>query len=240
MPTATPLRHRAGFSLVEILIVISIIALLVALVTPVIGMVRSSARTVGCMNNLSQIGVAVRGWATDHNGVIVPAWDDALGSGTIQSKWQGQLRPYMFNDAVAVGSRIEQSFRCPEMRGEMVWDHTDPTTYGKNIRTGQCPPPQNNNGYPLLKFAQLTSATEAMIIADSAAYSDGHHPRDFHKWISGAGIWGVAFSHRGKGSFLMGDGHVEMRAKSFGETWDENGGAAFTTTTFWNVASAPY
>ena len=239
MPTAAPLRRRTGFSLIEILIVISIIALLVAMVVPVIGMVRASARTVGCMNNLNQIGIALRGWSADHENAIVTNWDDAMGRNTPEWGWQGQIRPYLFSDNATFGERLVQTMRCPEMRGEMIWNVNDPTTYGKNIRTGQCPPPQNNNGYPVLKFARIVKPNEAMMIGDTAPYGwdTSRHPRDLHPWIFDAGIWGVAFNHRGKGPFLMADGHVEMRAEAFGMTWPDNGDAAFGDTVFWNVAS---
>ena len=246
MPIATPLRNRVGFSLIEILIVISIIALLVALLVPVIGMVRASARTVGCMNNLSQIGVAMRSWASDHDGVIVPAWDDTLGAGSIQSYWQGQLYVFMFGGDVRTNGKLEQTFRCPEMRGERNWAANDPTTYGKNIYTGQAPPPQWDNGYRLVKYARIPVPSEAMMITDTAAYatgpSTGRHPRDIHAWIDQSetcGIWGVEFSHRGRAPFLMADGHVDMRTREWAETWRINWPDFYRNSTFWNVLTAP-
>jgi len=55
--------NRHGFTLVELLVVMSVIALLAALLVPVTNSVRGRARQMQCFSNLSQLGKAVNLYA---------------------------------------------------------------------------------------------------------------------------------------------------------------------------------
>jgi prepilin-type N-terminal cleavage/methylation domain-containing protein len=64
-------RQRAsGFTLVELLVVIGIIAVLVALVVPAVLSARSTSRKITCLNNLHQIGLGINAYAERMNGSI--------------------------------------------------------------------------------------------------------------------------------------------------------------------------
>ena len=65
---AARLPNRDGFTIVESLVVITIIGTLVALLLPAVNSARESGRLTQCRNNLRQIGIALtptrKAWGT--------------------------------------------------------------------------------------------------------------------------------------------------------------------------------
>jgi prepilin-type N-terminal cleavage/methylation domain-containing protein/prepilin-type processing-associated H-X9-DG protein len=60
-------RSMGGFSLVELLVVIAIIAILAGLLMPALGRSKAQAHNAACINNLRQLGIAVRLYAEDND-----------------------------------------------------------------------------------------------------------------------------------------------------------------------------
>jgi prepilin-type N-terminal cleavage/methylation domain-containing protein/prepilin-type processing-associated H-X9-DG protein len=65
-------KRSKGFTLVELLVVIGIIALLVGILLPVLNGARESARVTACLANLRTIGQAAGMYTSDNKGFIVP------------------------------------------------------------------------------------------------------------------------------------------------------------------------
>jgi prepilin-type N-terminal cleavage/methylation domain-containing protein/prepilin-type processing-associated H-X9-DG protein len=61
---------RSGFTLVELLIVIAIVAVLASLLMPVINSLSYRTDIMKCTNNLRQLGMAAHTWAADHNNLF--------------------------------------------------------------------------------------------------------------------------------------------------------------------------
>jgi len=65
-------RHLPGFTLVELLVVIAIIALLAALLQPVLSLVREKSREIVCLNNLKQLQTCAKLYSLDNDGFLLP------------------------------------------------------------------------------------------------------------------------------------------------------------------------
>lgn len=110
-------RIRA-FTLVELLVVIGIIAVLIAILLPALGRAREQARTVACLSNLRQIGLAMQSYINTNDNFLPPVDMGLSGSGTqtVRGNWatllvsgkhiQVPLQPVSGVDAASV-------FKCP-------------------------------------------------------------------------------------------------------------------------------
>src|SRR5581483_6531626 len=98
------MKRRIGFTLVELLVVIGIIAVLIGLLLPALNRARAQAARVRCASQLRQIGLASVAYANENHGYLPPYQGDD-GSATFSVGSGGALlSPWWSNKAIPLAN----------------------------------------------------------------------------------------------------------------------------------------
>lgn len=121
-----PVKRR-GFTLVELLVVVGIIAVLIAILLPALGRARASAKTIQCSSNLRQIGQGMIQYSINSQGVLPVGYINWGFAGfTYGDHWANILvRSRVMSAPNAVqqpGFSTASVFMCPNTRD--VWNVT--------------------------------------------------------------------------------------------------------------------
>ncbi len=103
------LQH--GFTLLELLVVMGIIAVLAELLLPVLARAKAASRSVACKSNLRQLGVALQTYIGDFGGVYPYTASVSESKGT-SSYWFDALTAFLPNATWGTGV-----FKCPAYEG---------------------------------------------------------------------------------------------------------------------------
>jgi len=210
-----PLRPADGFTLVEALLVIGVLAILLALLLPAMFKARDSANTVKCVGNLKQIGAGLMAYVSDHDGALIPAavlktndyWFDEL------NRYMGypSYGPnYVYPGSSSVGQGFPLPWQlCPTRKMQPVARQA--VAYGWNyINFGYTASNANNNSHSRLQ--QVSDPARTIIIGDSKD-ADASPNNDFQfRYIYERDGPVLPGRHQGRANYLMLDGHVEAFA----------------------------
>lgn len=215
-------RNRApqGFTLVELLVVIAVIALLAALLFPVFASARGKAREIACVSNLRQLGLAVSMYTQDNDGLYPYAVDPADYSTpqiwASQPQFQAQI-PYIghIQDVLVPYVKSTELFHCPSDFGFDVEDFSyDPKT-GLPLPIDPNGTPPNAHPSSFKKFGTSYYYRTEELAFRMASEATIQHPTDVNILFDGAGDWhGGGLFAEYRYNVLFADGHAKSETRS--------------------------
>ncbi len=210
-PPAPRLQTGRAFTLVELLIVISIVALLIALILPAMSGARESARRVVCMQNARQVSTALLVLATDNKGWIngVNAAYTSAGDSWISAThyWINTVPKYLGNNNALIAQGKQTG--CPGRdSSDLYWP------YGANTAFA-------GNGYaPMRSINEVVHGSRIFLLAESSTWYPSS-PAQFDNTVTGGSPVGTFPRHLQQGlNFVFVDGHGSFLAA--GEWYNVN------------------
>jgi prepilin-type N-terminal cleavage/methylation domain-containing protein/prepilin-type processing-associated H-X9-DG protein len=209
-------KSRGGFTLIELLTVIAIIGILAAILIPVVGRVRESARSASCVANLREWHRAWMMWAGDNDDRVIP------GNTPTNQHWPGVLgeyADYRFRaPTVFLDGRDDTIGTCPSSSPEdstsATWRNNQNNerrhvSYGYNHEglgsyfSGGWRGPRESlpNAQRLAPYVLRMDRVEAstIVFGDSTDWHLGNHPNHSPP---------VSFRHNGRANFVLAGGAV--------------------------------
>jgi type II secretory pathway pseudopilin PulG len=178
-------RQHNGFSLMEVLVVISSTALLMGLLTPSLQRVRLSARRTLCLNNLRQMATAAQVYCDQYDGHYpiacctervdairyYVAWDY-----TTWKEWKGtEATTRVRTGLLWHGLSVDKIQQCPAYKGPANWFEDPYTGYNYNTSYIGC----NETVLPV-NSAQVT---EVRSPSQTALFGDGEYTEGANKFM---------------------------------------------------------
>ncbi len=223
-----PTMNRAGFTLVELLVVIVIIAVLSTLAFVGSSRFRKSAQAAVGVSNVRQIGAQWMLFSSDNNGIILRSFgtavDDRNGDGSIDGAdamdWTLHLA------SMVSGLPSDASDEDFEKCGRDLGIFTDPllvaaargnfdpetqwSTYSYNGFIGEDSADENQNPNRIRRMTQVGNPSKLVILTALKPNEQGGFNLNVYKSQNA-----VAFDlYGGKVPVAFGDGHVETRSAS--------------------------
>src|SRR5258708_551943 len=122
---------KKGFTLIELLVVIAIIAVLAALLFPVVSRAKRKAQGIFCLNNLKQLGLSWASYSHDNDDKIPP------NNGDKQAGYNPSVSP--FYPLTWCAGWLNNSVPVPDNTNSLFLQASHLWPYHKNLAVWRCP-----------------------------------------------------------------------------------------------------
>ena len=119
-------QRRLGFTLIELLVVIAIIAILAAILFPVLSQARSAAKTTVAISNMKQIGLGIEMYLNDNDDIFFPRYqNESTPNFPGRQSWKHFVQPYIknvdiFKDSINPAAQLDDSTSVPSADNAMT------------------------------------------------------------------------------------------------------------------------
>lgn len=157
--------RRRGFTLVELMVVIVIVAVLSSLAFMMANRAKQAAKNAATLNNLREIGTGVAAWMSENGNFYPPCWDNTKGN---NRSWAQTLDPYIHNEENFRDT--SSKFIGPNKRIPVdVNQYSHPITYSMNRAVCRDITTTGRQGVKV----SLIHATQVQRLADVILIADG-------------------------------------------------------------------
>jgi len=189
--------HRRGFSLLELLLTIAIIAILAALLLPVLQGAKGKANRTRCANNLRQVGLAFHMWAHDH--------EDKFPM-EVSTNFRGTL------EFARVGESAVAFRHFQALSNELVDPRLLVCPVDNRIAAASFAELQNSNVSYLVNTRAVFGKETSVIAADRNIRTSGRMEYNYMQFGPGDAVEWSSALHGFRGNVLFGDSHVDSIA----------------------------
>jgi len=220
-------KSYSGFSLVELLVVMSVMFVLMGILLSGLSGSRRSARRILCASRMRQTGLAMELYAASNDGWIVSARELIYSHSAAEAlqAWHTSLLPYIFKgvNRKEILENTAELWFCPEdkdpyPKGFKNCPHDGLATFALNGFFSDNEPFKPANKIQLgpgggYKYLEILQSSECMLMGETsyaAQFYDGEHPSVMGQGIRMDGHYRVTsgFYHSGAMNVLYVDGHV--------------------------------
>jgi prepilin-type N-terminal cleavage/methylation domain-containing protein/prepilin-type processing-associated H-X9-DG protein len=205
--------HKPGFTLVELLVAIAIIAIIMSLLFPALNAAREGANRVSCIANLKNLGVAALAYISEHDGTIPPAYDsDARGlaiwsKGAGGEQYWGWTTDYLpFSPKTWENPPCIPSLHCRAKQAKDAATMNKETIYGSNYGLNIWISRFSSWGLPWHRIVNLPVPQSKVLLAADVQYVPGDSASKY--LITPDTPAYISYRHQGRANFLWLDGHV--------------------------------
>ena len=234
-------HRRSGFTLVELVIVIGILAVMAAMLLPALKRARAAARAAQCTSQLRQIGVAFAAYMANNDGVIgTEARQEDYDLYPWYTFYNGTLKSQKNKTYAAgvIGKRDDSVYRCPEMDPVTAYpgsawivsvyglvspaknDNAEVTSSWNVVIGGTT----YTNSMDGIRITAVKSPGRYALVFDTSGMADYRYRLGATRWGPegvgpvGNGAWanqqaGIWLAHNSRANGLFADGHVDSWAK---------------------------